>query len=248
MSNDPLDLKEKDLPPTKVRGWLTACPEVDSHRKPSRHGITNKTFIHDHLKAMDPCLHPELLEMHGQYLAYGDFPPIPDRFMVPRFAFCATPLHYDIRIPSLLSWVEEIHPVEHNPEWEDRSDERLSWRGRNTGIWQTAETRWRNSQRPRTVHFANDMEGDVKVLFPSTNRDDSVGEGKNVSKSKINPALFDIAFVGDPIQCPEEYCREMGGMFDWRNFQDTRGASVFKYVLDVSDVCWYSCDRTHRQD
>jgi hypothetical protein len=155
--------------------------------------------------------------------------------MVPRFSFCATPLHYDIRIPSALSWVEEIHPADYNPEWDDRPDERLSWRGRNTGIWQTAETRWKESQRPRTVRFANDMEGEINALFPSAKRDDPVGEGRNVSKSKINPALFDIAFAGEPLQCPEDYCEEIGGMFDWRKFQDMREASVFKYVLDVSE-------------
>lgn len=184
---------------------------------------------------MDPCFHPKLLGIHGQFLSYGDFPPNPDRPMVPRFAFCASTLHYDIRIPSLLSWVEDIHPHEHNPEWDDRSDERLSWRGSNTGMWQTAETKWKESQRPRTVEFANDVEGEINVLLPPLKRDDPVGESISVSRSKINPALFDIAFAGKPLQCPEDYCEEIEYMFDWRKFQDTRGASKFKYVLDVSE-------------
>jgi hypothetical protein len=130
--------------------------------------------------------------------------------------------------------VEDIHPHEHNPEWDDRPDERLSWRGSNTGMWQTAENKWRESQRPRAVNFASQMEGDVNVLFPPLKRDDPVGEGMKVAKSKVNPGLFDIAFAGSPIQCPEDYCHVIEDMFDWRKFQDARGAAKFKYVLDVS--------------
>lgn len=182
---------------------------------------------------MDPCLHPQLLEIHGQFLPYGDFPPIPDRPMVPRFSYCSSTLHYDIRIPSLLSWVEDIHPHEHNREWDDRPDERLSWRGSNTGMWQTAENRWKDSQRPRTVNLANDLEGEVSVLVPPPKRDDPIGKGFNISRSKINPMFFDIEFAGSPLQCPEEYCPEIESMFDWRKYQDARAAGKFKYVLDV---------------
>ncbi|KAF9450823.1 glycosyltransferase family 90 protein [Macrolepiota fuliginosa MF-IS2] len=234
-------LKMQDLPPTTVRGWLSACPEHRSHpAAPSKSGFTGRTFIHDHRKTMDPCFHPKILETHSQFLAFGDFPPTPDRPMIPQFSFCSSTLHYDIRIPSLLSWVQDIHPQEHNPEWDRRSDERLSWRGSNTGMWQTAENRWKESQRPRAVKFASDTEGEVKVLFPPTKRDDPVGEGRNVSRSKINPAFFDVAFAGSPLQCPEDYCKEIEYMFDWRKFQDARGAANFKYVLDVDGNAWSS--------
>ncbi|XP_006456003.1 hypothetical protein AGABI2DRAFT_77669 [Agaricus bisporus var. bisporus H97] len=233
-------LTEKDLPPTSFRGWMTACPESQHERTPSGKGIMNKTFIHDHRQTMDPCTHPKLLGTHGQFLRYGNLPPPPGKVMVPRFSFCASTLHYDIRMPSLLSWMEEIHPAEFNPEWDNRTDHRLVWRGTNTGMRNTAETKWRETQRPRTVDFANDMEGEVNVLFPPAGRDDPVGEGRNVSKSKINPAVFDIAFAGEPLQCEKDYCGEIAKMYDWRKYQNTRGASVYKYVLDVDGNGWSS--------
>ncbi|KXN85628.1 Beta-1,2-xylosyltransferase 1 [Leucoagaricus sp. SymC.cos] len=234
-------LKVQDLPPTNFRGWMSACPEhqIPLKRPPGK-DYTEKTFIHDHGKTMDPCIHPKLLDIHGQFLSYNGHPPGPDRPMVPKFAFCSTTLHYDIRIPNLLSWVEDIHPHEYNPEWDDRPDERLSWRGSNTGMWQTAENKWKDSQRPRAVSLTNKMEGEVDVLFPSPNRDDPTGEGKKVARSKLNPALFDVAFAGAPLQCPEDYCDEIDQMFDWRRFQDTKGASRFKYVLDVDGNGWSS--------
>ncbi|KAF5353935.1 hypothetical protein D9756_007153 [Leucocoprinus leucothites] len=234
-------LKVKDLPPRSSRGWMTACDEhQDTHTTTTRGDFFGKTFIHDHYKAMNPCMHPKYLDIHGQFLSYDGHPPGPDRPMVPKFAFCSTPLHYDIRIPNTVSWTEDIHPQEHNPEWDDRADERLSWRGRNTGIWHTSQNKWRDTQRPRTVTFTNQMDGEVDVLFPSPNRDDPVGESVKMARSKLNPALFDVAFVGSPLQCPEEYCHEIENMFDWRRYQDTRGAGKFKYVLDVDGNGWSS--------
>lgn len=214
---------------------MTACPEHRSLDKPA-HGneFMGKTFIHAHRKTMDPCLHPKLLDIRGQFLSYNGHPPSADHPMVPKFAFSSTTLHYDISIPNLYSWMEDIHPQEHNPDRDDRPDERLSWRGSNTGMWQAAENSWRDSQRPRAVMSANQMEGEVDVLVSSHKRDEPVGEATKVTRSKINPSVFDVAFAGAPLQCPEDYCNQIDSMFDWRKFQDARGASKYKYVLDVS--------------
>ncbi|KAJ3575468.1 hypothetical protein NP233_g1085 [Leucocoprinus birnbaumii] len=235
-AGDKRHLKVENLPPSKAsRGWMVACGEQNTSATVDE--FTGRTFIHDHHKSMDPCLHPKILDIHGQFLSYNGHPPGPDRAMVPKFTYCSTSLHHDIRIPNAGSWVEDLP---HNPEWEDRPDERLAWRGRNTGIWHTPDNKWRDSQRPRAVNFANRMDGAVNVLFPPPNRDDPVGEGVEVSRSKLNPALFDVAFVESPLQCQKDYCHEIERMFEWRRFQDAKEAGNFKYVLDVDGNGWSS--------
>lgn len=176
---------------------------------------------------MDPCLHPELFHHHGEFLGHGSGPP-PQQTMVPRFADCSTLVHHDIQRPSLLAWVEDFD----DPEWDDKLDERLSWRGSNTGMWHDIHTPWKYSQRDRLVAWASDMNGTASVLASSV----QIG-GLGVvemPKSRMNPAMLDIAFAGKPIQCSPEVCEEMERLFDWRQTQSPKEAGNYKYVIDVS--------------
>ncbi|KAG2068523.1 hypothetical protein BDR04DRAFT_1208651 [Suillus decipiens] len=65
---------------------------------------------------------------------------------MPHFSFCSTLLHHDIRAAVSYGWVEDL-PNSDNPPWEERVDERLLWRGTNTGIFHGANTRWRQGHR-----------------------------------------------------------------------------------------------------
>ncbi|KAG6858802.1 hypothetical protein C0991_001924, partial [Blastosporella zonata] len=73
-------------PPVKLQGWTAACsPESPSVLTSLPYDLpappqTTKTFIHAHKPAMDPCLHPRLLLLAGQYLSH-DKGPVPHRFM-----------------------------------------------------------------------------------------------------------------------------------------------------------------------
>lgn len=77
--------------------------------------------------------------------------------MLPRFAYCATLMHHDIQIPTLNAWVDDILPRSHDPEWDQKLDEQLAWRGSNTGMWHAPNTRWKKAQRARRVDLTNEL-------------------------------------------------------------------------------------------
>lgn len=225
------------VPDQRIEEWSSACAPSSPARQSKRNATlsSRKTFIHHHHKTMDPCTHPQLLEIHGEFLSHSE--PTAQSVMIPRFAYAPTTLHHDIRIPTLLSWVDDIVPQSDNPPWEGRLDESLSWRGSNTGMWHAPETRWRNAQRARLVDFSRNLNGTVRVLIPSGSREARVGEGVEIGRQKINPAMMDITFAGAPIGCPPLFCDELLHMFEWRQRQNPEEAGNFKYVIDVSLVC-----------
>lgn len=182
---------------------------------------------------MDPCLHPQILEGQGEFLVHAD--PGAKEVLVPQFAYCSTKLHHDIQVPLLLAWVEDILPPSDDPVWEEKLDERLGWRGSNTGIYHSPETRWRSAQRARLVDFAQDLNGTMKVLIPS-DTSKKVGEGVDIPKQKLNPAIFDIYFAGEPVQCgpTKDFCDQLSRTFEWRKRQNIKEAGNVKYILDVS--------------
>jgi hypothetical protein len=177
---------------------------------------------------MDPCLHPELLYHHGQFLS----DPKPHRDAIPRFALCKTLMHNEIQIPNLLSWVEDIYPRRDDPEWENKPEERLTWRGSNTGTtWFEQGGRWRQSHRIHLVSWANEVNGSADVLISGENV--TISEVMSVTKSKLNPALLDIAFAGEPLQCSPDVCSQLKNMFDWRRVRPVKEVGKFKYIMDV---------------
>jgi hypothetical protein len=159
-------------------------------------------------------------------------------------------LHSDITpvVPS--GWVDDILPRGHDPEWDDKPDERLLWRGSNTGIWHSPDTQWRHQHRIRLLRDTNSRDGTVDVLKTQATNSTRVGEPEEVRRALINPAYMDMAFSGNtPVSCQEETCEELKQMFEWRRHQDTKGAGQYKYVFDVSfafNICrWKYVMLTH---
>ncbi|KAG5635493.1 hypothetical protein H0H81_011048 [Sphagnurus paluster] len=225
--------------PVAGLGWLSGCsPSSPARRGERAEPPTKKSFIFDHRKAMDPCLHPQLLESTGEFLIHEN--PGPSHLMLPQFAYCATHMHHDIQIPTLSGWVDDVLPRTDDPEWDGKLDERLSWRGANTGMWHAPTTRWRSAQRARLVDFANGLNGTVKVLIPSASAHKRVGEGVEIPRSTINPAMIDIAFAGDPVGCHEETCPLLRRDFEWRKRQGQKETGNFKYIIDVDGNAWSS--------
>lgn len=234
------DLDLGSQPVDQRRGWSWACPPDSLANSPLNHTSppTKPSFIHNHQRSMDPCHTPQLFNIHGQFLPYAAVggPAYPTPF--PRFAYCSTPLHFDIRFPHLDSWLSGPLSEESDPEWEKRMDERLTWRGTNTGIWHSSTTPWRQAQRARLVDFANSMSGNADIIFPAGGEEEPIGAGRNVSRAKVNPAFFDIAFAGSPLGCDPDTCGELSKIYEWRRFQRWYEAGRFKYVVDVCiDLC-----------
>lgn len=153
--------------------------------------------------------------------------------MVPEFSYCSSVIHHDIRLPTPYSWVEDIYPRSDDPEWDDKVDERLLWRGRNTGMFHSSTTRWQNSHRDFLVRYTNELDGTMEVLVPNRTRSQKL-EAREVRKARINPAVMDIAFAGDPIACSPTVCPQLEKLFPWREYQTTKEAGNYKYIIDVS--------------
>jgi len=181
---------------------------------------------------MDPCLHPYLLHNHGQFLSHHKGPG-PQRTLVPRLSFCSTLLHHDIRPAVPYGWVEDLLPSD-NPPWEEKIDERLLWRGTNTGIFHGSNTRWRGAHRDHLISYANNMTGTVDVLRSPLNDSEPVGEPIQLRKTHVNPALLDAQFAGKAGSCSPKLCDELNRLYDWRKPQTIKEAGNYKYVLDVS--------------
>ncbi|EAU89351.1 Cap3p [Coprinopsis cinerea okayama7 len=260
-------------PPVKLDGWISACPP-DSPAWVNRVEYTNplpplpelsrmkhntayasspsspealppKTFIHNHKLSMDPCLHPAHLLMHGQFISH-ERGPVPHRLIIPQFSFSPTSLHHDITVALSINWIDDIRPRGHDPLFDDKDDERLQWRGSNTGSWFGGNTQWWVSHRTRLVDWAN-----PRRLQPSTvdsvlwSPPDSrwkVGEPSvPPSKSAWAPAMADIAFANKPISCAPEVCNgRLAQEYEFRHPHNIPTQGKYKYIIDVDGNAWSS--------
>ena len=194
---------------------------------------------------MDPCKHPSLLREHGQFIAHG-VGPFGTRTIAPLFSYSSSAIHSDIHVTPTYSWVEDIHPREIDPEFENKVDNRLLWRGADTGILHDHTKEWWLSQRDRIVHLANELNGTATVLPARLSAFEKVGVGDKVNRADINPAMFDIAFAGHPLTCGDGDCKELVERYDWKVPQSIANAGKYKYVFDVRN--WLSLQRTILSD
>ncbi|KIK57378.1 glycosyltransferase family 90 protein [Collybiopsis luxurians FD-317 M1] len=236
----------KDQLPERHRlGWRSSCaPDSPARRinmdldgpPPSK---PKKTFIHNHRQSMDPCLHPHLFWAHGQFLSHN-LGPDPYPTMIPEFASCTTFLHHNIRIPTPYGWVEDILPRTDDPDFSEKNDERLLWRGTNTGIFHGERTRWMNSHRDLLVRTTNEVNGTIEFIVPPKPgyEDSPIGKPQKARKSRINPSMMDAAFVREPTQCDEPTCNHMKKIYEYKRMQNMKEAGNYKYVLDVDGNGW----------
>ncbi len=69
-----------------------------------------------------------------------------------------------------------------------------------------------------------------------------VGEGVELPRALINPAMMDIAFTGEPIGCDLKYCNYLKTLFEWRRNAPANSKEVgnHKYFIDVDGNGWSS--------
>lgn len=240
-------------PPTKHDGWVAACP---SH-SPARTEHINyggkptpaerpRTFIHDHRASMDPCHHTSHLLLHGQFISHRKGP-VPHPRLIPQFSYAPTLLHQDITPAVPIAWGPDIFPREDDPEWNERYDARLQWRGTNTGIWHTQGIHWEMAQRARLVQWAGDGRfegrgslGENITVLPPVDEGMPVGEPFQVRKASWAPGMVDVAFAGEPLSCSPETCEQLAEVFEWRKRHNMHTAGKYKYFMDVSG-CGFDC-------
>jgi hypothetical protein len=220
-------------------GWGSACPTKSPLRGvnfnvppsiPELHTLRPKTFIHNHIAAMDPCLHPTHTHFVGQ-LTNHDKGPAPRQRLHPSFAMSSTRVHSDILTVAPEMWIAGLGD---DPVWEDKKHDTLLWRGTTTGT-RMAENMpyWRLSQRMRMVEMTNQQTGAYGVLM-STDRNNPVGEPLTVEAIELNEDLMDIGFSGEPIQCSPKVCEIIAKEYKFRDAQTFEEANNYKYLLDAS--------------
>ncbi|KIK70041.1 glycosyltransferase family 90 protein [Collybiopsis luxurians FD-317 M1] len=245
--------------PSRHNGWLDICDPMSPvwstplefyDPSPFNRSCTDpmspsssRTFIHDHRASMDPCQHPHLLRQHGQFVNHFQGPP-PKTTVSPFFSLSPSTMHRDITVAMPMCWMIDIEP-DTNPNWENKSDERLHWRGGNTGSFHSDERDpkllWRLSHRIRMVDWAqNNLYSNLRILGLGAKKGEPVGQGTVVDKGRWAPAMLDIAFAGKPTACHELTCSKMATMFQYKNYVDTVEAGEFKYVLDMDGNAWSS--------
>ncbi|KAG7440347.1 uncharacterized protein BT62DRAFT_1080961 [Guyanagaster necrorhizus] len=239
---------EHPVVPIKYHGWISGCdPTSPAWKDPIDFNFNvswpppppdaPKTFVFDHRKTMDPCLHPHLLREHGQFLPWGKGP-VPSHRMFPSFAYSQTLLHHDITIAHMVSWLGELSDEE-DIVWEKKTDDRLQWRGRTTGIYHNRDLEWPLSQRIRMMDWVEKgMDDNVKILAPPTSKDDPVGKGQLVPKARYGPAMLDMAFSNDPGQCDPEVCKVLATLYEFTKGQSQTEQARYKYIFDVDGNAW----------
>lgn len=249
-------VRAQDLPPVQ-RGWRTMCPPdapLAADPDPVKIGDAptpqaEKTFIHDHRLAMDPCQHPQHLLLHGQFLS-ADVDPIPARFTGPQFSNCVTTLHGDIHATSM---AQASARMDDDPVWADKDDDRLFWRGTLTGLWHRPGLNWWQSQRLRLVNATRastpelettrngltfDPLARVSVLRPTSSPRTPVGAPAELARRKLNSALMDVALVEEPKSCEPDVCAEISAAFKFGAYVPAAAAGKYKYLLDVDGNGW----------
>ena len=228
--------------------WAVACPsssplyETSLRSKVSPfdpvHPFASspKTYIHSHFTSMDPCLHPTHIQSTGIFLSYPSPDPLPH--MSPTFGMSSSLLHTDILTPTLEHFRLDVLSLDRIP-WEEKTDDRLLWRGRNTGMWAHAGNDWRNAQRQRLVglfqHGHNDTTDERIIPVHDPDEDGSGKPPIEISATELNLDLMDIAFGDTPVQCDRDLCPVLENELNFiHERQSHPDGYKYRYVMDVS--------------
>jgi hypothetical protein len=140
------------------------------------------------------CDHPEIVPLHGSLLEKD---PAASE-LSPLFVLSKTTLHSDILgVP-----VEQLVRGMRDVPWEEKYEDRLLWKGSNTGTYYWKGTSWRDTQRTRLLKLTNDVQGEVEMLSPPKGMNGRpISQGmKKVPLGEANAFYHDLAFTGQPIR------------------------------------------------
>jgi hypothetical protein len=169
---------------------------------------------------MDICQHPEIMPIHGFTTAPGtNAGPL-----VPLFTFAKTNIHSDILVTPLEQYSDTY--IGFDPDFMDKKENKVLWRGSTTGADFDSHSDWRASQRSRLHFMTHERHGFKEVLVLEEEEETSGvdGEGivreKSMEIEKMNRDYMDISFSGGPVQCDKETCALLKKVI---NFQPTMG-------------------------
>lgn len=162
-----------------------------------------KSFIHDHLATMDFCEYPELKRLHGAMST--DYANRSPSVLKPILVLSKFPFDSSFQITPMEGYrniTEE--DVRFLNRWEDKTDNRLFWRGSTTGGY-GAQRDWRDSHRMRLHLMINGPKGG-NAWWDQQMRDVMVPDGEGGFKTVrrwervLSKAYVDVKLSGHPIQ------------------------------------------------
>ncbi|KZT55615.1 glycosyltransferase family 90 protein, partial [Calocera cornea HHB12733] len=235
-------VKWAEKPDMTYRGWASACPPNSYLRQTvydANAGALDKTekyFIADHRKAMNPCWQPQLTKVSGFLASYGQGPGPQERKKLVFSLSKTEGLHGDVlTVPNDLAdpWFEGSEEI----AWADKAEDRVVWRDWTTGVFHHPDMPWRTSHRVNMVSTLTAKSGDRPVL-PARRSDQPVGTPHVMDAGELNPAMADVGYIIRPIQCDGGACEEMETMFDWRRPLTLQKLRKYKFLLDIDGNGW----------
>lgn len=234
--------------PPEYVGWEAFCKPGSNMRNavgglaPS-HLIPSPTFISSHYEASDFCAHPVNVPLHSLTGNYGVGPRAVN--LQPVFSHSKMTLYADILVTPLEQY-EAL--VGLDPDWENKTQNKILWRGSTTGSRYDRGIVWRSTQRVRLALLTNAQGNNLNKTVYTTSKDNN----KTLSAyeapiSELNEQFFDILFTGEPLQCADHdgTCESMKRHLPFaKKGMRQEEANTFKYIFDVDGNGWSG--RFHR--
>ncbi|WWD20528.1 hypothetical protein CI109_105004 [Kwoniella shandongensis] len=204
-----------------LQGWSAACSPnspirtFDSNISPPsilpNTSIAHKSFISSHSTTMDLCTNPSLIPIHGALA--GKSPKV--RPLTPIFSLSKTSLHSDVLGVPVEQWVntDDLPDV----PWEEKTEDKLMWRGSNTGAYHSAYTPWRASHRTRLVKMANMISSSTNT---STNNHWEQEQGGSTRDRSSNPSSETVEILPNPKDMKSQKLKEGSKRYGWSEVND----------------------------
>jgi len=97
---------------------------------------------------------------------------------------------------------------------------------------------WENSHRDYLVRWANELTDTVAVMPSNTSESQPLQSLREMRRSRLNPAILDVAFGGDPVLCAPDTCKLMREIYPFRPIQGRGREGQHKYIIDVDGNGW----------
>ncbi|KAG0147782.1 hypothetical protein CROQUDRAFT_42346 [Cronartium quercuum f. sp. fusiforme G11] len=228
-------------PNPNLSNWANACPPSsalylnETGKSKDAEAGRARSFVYEHVRAMDVCEHPESKLLHG----FTASPGADISELVPLFTFAKTTTQSDVLVTPLEQFSDTYNGDD--PAWSAKKYDRLLWRGSTTGAEFMKGVEWQSSQRARLHITTHQREGHVKVLVESKDGSAVVEE---YDLGELNRRIMDTSFSGGPVQCDPETCKYMRGHLQFADTMGLNDSLQYKYLIDLDGNGWSG--RFHR--
>jgi hypothetical protein len=186
------------------------------------------TFIYDHEMTMNYCNNRDLIYLHGVWSGHNTR----ETRLKPMWVHCKWIQDQSFLMPALPGFGHIIRNDSKIIPWKDRTDTRLFWRARSTGVDFSAGWNWRAAHRIRLHTLATRLEGEVEML-------EETPQGRlqlrRYPKEQVTQRYMDAGLVGPLLQCEMkgDLCQKIAEEIEWLDVVPQSRGQDAKFVIDV---------------